>query len=172
MGILTEDDGLVDAALSEILALPLERRHELDPSRDVDYLLVQHHLGQVCFYLFPSLPCADVWSQGDLSRALSVAQGAVFAEPSQPEARAQLAALAIQNGGNNRALAILAGLAGRTGDLRKLPSLSAIARAPGTEVEDGRVALQEAQRAIMLGPSELRNWQTLAYVRSRAVNVR
>ena len=47
MGILTDDDSLIDAALSEILALPLERRHELDPLRGVDYFLIQHHLGQV-----------------------------------------------------------------------------------------------------------------------------
>lgn len=47
MGILTEDDSLVDAALSEILSLPLDRRHILDPRRDVTYLLIQHHLGQV-----------------------------------------------------------------------------------------------------------------------------
>ena len=47
MGILTDDDSLVDAALSEILSLPLEKRRELDPRRDVDYLLIQHHLGQV-----------------------------------------------------------------------------------------------------------------------------
>jgi hypothetical protein len=47
MGILTEDDGLVDAALSEILSLPIEQRHELDPRRDVTYLLVQHYLGLV-----------------------------------------------------------------------------------------------------------------------------
>ena len=47
MGILTEDDSLVDAALSEIQSLSIERRQELDPRRDVTYLLVQHHLGQV-----------------------------------------------------------------------------------------------------------------------------
>jgi len=46
MGILTEDDNLVDAALSEILGLPLERRHRLDPQRNIDYLLIQYHLGQ------------------------------------------------------------------------------------------------------------------------------
>lgn len=51
MGILTDDDNLVDAALSEILALPLERRHQLDPNRDVGYLLMQHYLGQVGPYL-------------------------------------------------------------------------------------------------------------------------
>lgn len=48
MGALTDDESLVDAALSEILALPLERRHELDPQRDVDYLLTQYYLSQVC----------------------------------------------------------------------------------------------------------------------------
>ena len=47
MGILTDDDGLVDAALSELLSLPLDQRHERDPERDITYLLVQHHLGQV-----------------------------------------------------------------------------------------------------------------------------
>jgi len=47
MGVLTDDDGLVDAALAEILALPIEKRHERDPQRDVDYLLTQYHVGQV-----------------------------------------------------------------------------------------------------------------------------
>lgn len=56
MGILTEDDSLVDAALSEILSLSLERRHKLDPRRDVNYLLIQHHLGQVRFYLTLDYP--------------------------------------------------------------------------------------------------------------------
>ena len=47
MGILTDDDSLLDAALSEILGLPIHERHERDPERDVTYLLMQHHLGQV-----------------------------------------------------------------------------------------------------------------------------
>jgi superkiller protein 3 len=47
MGILTNDDGLVDAALEEILALPIEQKNKLDPQRHVDYLLIQHHLAQV-----------------------------------------------------------------------------------------------------------------------------
>lgn len=47
MGVLTDDENLVDAALSEIVALPLEQRHQRDPRRDVDYLLMQYHLGQV-----------------------------------------------------------------------------------------------------------------------------
>jgi superkiller protein 3 len=48
MGTLLVDEGLIDAALSEILSMPLERRHELDPERDVDRLLVRYHLAQVC----------------------------------------------------------------------------------------------------------------------------
>jgi superkiller protein 3 len=47
MGILTDDDNLVDAALSEILSLPIEQRHKLDPGRDVNHLLIHHHLGRV-----------------------------------------------------------------------------------------------------------------------------
>ena len=48
MGILTDDDGLVDAALSEVMALPIDQKHKLDSKRDVDYLLIQHGLSQVC----------------------------------------------------------------------------------------------------------------------------
>jgi superkiller protein 3 len=63
MGILTDDDSLVDAALSEILSLPLERRHILDPRRDVNYLLIQHHLGQVRLFFSPNHVIVDFSSQ-------------------------------------------------------------------------------------------------------------
>ena len=47
MGILTDDDGLVDAALSEVMALPIDQKQKLNSQRDVDYLLIQHGLSQV-----------------------------------------------------------------------------------------------------------------------------
>lgn len=47
MGILTDDDGLVDAALSEMLSLPLDQRAAMDPHHDVNGLLIKHYLGQV-----------------------------------------------------------------------------------------------------------------------------
>ena len=47
MLILTDDDNLVDAALSDILSLPLDQRHSRDPLRDVTDLLIQHSLRQV-----------------------------------------------------------------------------------------------------------------------------
>lgn len=56
MGILTADDNLVDAALSEILALPIDQKHSLDQQRHVDYLLIQHHLSQVSFIYRISSP--------------------------------------------------------------------------------------------------------------------
>jgi superkiller protein 3 len=55
MGILTNDDGLIDAALSELKSLPLDLRHRRDPQRNFSYILKQHHLGQVSDpSLFPS----------------------------------------------------------------------------------------------------------------------
>ena len=47
MGILTDDDSLVDAALSEILSLSMQERQERDPEGDVTYLLIKHSLSQV-----------------------------------------------------------------------------------------------------------------------------
>ena len=54
MGILTDDDSLIDAALSELKSLPLDLRHRRDPRRDYSYILKQHHLGQVSHH--PSRP--------------------------------------------------------------------------------------------------------------------
>ncbi|KAG6854057.1 hypothetical protein C0991_011035 [Blastosporella zonata] len=148
MGVLTDDESLVDAALSELLALPIEQRHELDPGRNVDHLLTQYHLGQQ-----------------DTQKAVSVAQGALFAEPSRSEARASLATLMLQQEKLDSALALLAGSKGSSiSDLPTLLSLRAIARSRN----DTQAAMREAQRAVMLVPSDAGSWQALALVRSRA----
>ena len=34
MGVLTDDDSLIDAALFELISLPLDLRHRRDPRRD------------------------------------------------------------------------------------------------------------------------------------------
>ncbi|RDB24954.1 Superkiller protein 3 [Hypsizygus marmoreus] len=152
MGVVTEDDSLVDAALSEILALPLERRHELDPRRDVDHLLMQYHLGQE-----------------DFKKALGIAQSALFAEPPRPDVRNNLANLILRGGQREASLAILGGsTSADSTDTRDIVptslSLQAVAHACG----DGKVqtALHEIQRAIMLSPSNIRYWEVLAFVRS------
>ncbi|TFY67241.1 hypothetical protein EVJ58_g1753 [Rhodofomes roseus] len=155
MGILTGDESLVDAALSEILALPLDQRLSRDPGRDVAYLLIQHHL-----------------AQGDVAQALSIAQKAVLAEPSRPEMRHTLAALGVQHGDSKSAQAVLAGTSGpRESNLenaRQSLHLEAITRCladPSTEQTAEAHTL--AQKAVILSPWDKRNWQALAFVDSQ-----
>lgn len=47
MGILQEDDDLVEAALSDILSLPIHNRLQLDTGRDVSSLTLQQQLNKV-----------------------------------------------------------------------------------------------------------------------------
>lgn len=47
MGLLSEDEGLIDAAVSEIVTLSIDDRHERDPNREVENLLVNHYLAEV-----------------------------------------------------------------------------------------------------------------------------
>ncbi|OCH91806.1 TPR-like protein [Obba rivulosa] len=153
MGILTDDDSLVDAALSEILALPLDQRHERDPNREVTYLLTQHHL-----------------AQDDAARALSVTQKAVFSEPTQLGVRRQLATLTLQQRRSNAALAVLAGAAEECSlvDLRESLRLRAVAECLDKRqgAQGAKNARRLAQKAVLLAPWEVRNWQTLAFVGS------
>ncbi|TBU40919.1 TPR-like protein [Dichomitus squalens] len=154
MGILTDDDGLVDAALSELLSLPLDQRHERDPEREVTYLLVQHHLGQ-----------------GDAMQAISVAQKAVFAEPERTDVRRALASLALRGGQSATALAILGGSAqteASFAEQRASLALHAVSLCLDRGNKDRAAeALRLAQKGIMLSPWNQRGWETLAYVQSR-----
>ncbi|KAI0743910.1 TPR-like protein [Daedaleopsis nitida] len=153
MGILTDDDGLVDAALSELLSLPLDQRHERDPERDVTYLLIQHHLGQ-----------------GDAQQALLVAQKAVHAEPERTDVRRKLAALPLQMGDSAAALAVIGSTAHTRADLGELRASLAL-NAVALCLEAGELAsdaLELAQKGVMLSPWDRQAWETLAYVRSKA----
>ncbi|KAF9222633.1 superkiller protein 3 [Gyrodon lividus] len=148
MGILTEDDSLVDAAVSEIQSLPIERRQELDPRRDVTYLLVQHHL-----------------SQGDIERATRIAQKALHVEPSSLQLRRELASLTLQQDDIPTTQAILEidALKESVTEAKETLALAAIAG-------KGKEAFRCAQKAVMLDPGNLQNWRTLAYVRAREVS--
>ncbi|KAG1771164.1 superkiller protein 3 [Suillus placidus] len=146
MGILTEDDGLVDAALSEILSLPVEQRHELDPRRDVTYLLVQHYLGL-----------------NDSDRATKIAQKALHVEPSNLQMRQEVASLLLRQGERDAASAILASVAPNQNIAEEKTTLALSALAQPICIQSQR----RAQKAIMLEPGRLQNWQTLAYVRAQ-----
>ncbi|KAJ7497133.1 TPR-like protein [Mycena latifolia] len=148
MGILTNDDGLVDAALADLLSLPLDRRLELDPQRDVNYLLTKHHIGQ-----------------GNAQGALSVAQGAVFAEPGRSDVRNQLATLSIQRGNHTSALALLSASSSDSDSLDTARiSLALQAVTESLTGDESKIAKRLAQRAVFLSPWEVRNWEALAYV--------
>ncbi|KAL4253450.1 hypothetical protein ABKN59_002079 [Abortiporus biennis] len=150
MGILTEDDSLIDAALSEILSLPLPGRRERDPAGEVGHLLVLHHL-----------------SQGDIKQALSVAEKDVVAEPSKIEARSRLASLLLQQGDVESKQAISALISeNNVQENRDTVELSVVGVA-GNEGA-GPEALSIAQRGIMLTPWKEKNWQTLSYVVARS----
>ena len=122
--------------------------------------------------------------------AVSVAQRAVYAEPSNLKQRNRLATLIVRDGGNKDGCALLADSEGTlssasstlidVGDIQALVDALHIQSAALTSqamlttaiAEEtsaallGR-ALRKAQRAIFLRPWELKGWQTLAYVRSR-----
>ncbi|KAG6862290.1 hypothetical protein C0995_015987 [Termitomyces sp. Mi166 len=148
MGALTGDESLVDAALSELLALPLDQRYERDPGRDVDYFLTQYHLGQP-----------------DAKKAVSVMQGALFAEPSRFESRASLATLMLQERKPDSALALLSG--SKEGSIENQSTLLRL-RAIALSRDNTEVAMREIQRAVMLAPFDVKCWQALALVKSCA----
>ncbi|KAF5372987.1 hypothetical protein D9758_001789 [Tetrapyrgos nigripes] len=141
MGILTDDDSLVDAALSEILSLPIDRRLELDPQRNVDHLLVQHHLGQ-----------------DDLTKAISVAQQAIFFRSyvaRDPKPYSSVLPLLSSHVTDSENLA----------DAGHNVNLQAVAEtlAPSEEPK----SLYFAQKGIMLRPSDPEGWIALALARGQ-----
>ncbi|KAH8828520.1 superkiller protein 3 [Flagelloscypha sp. PMI_526] len=151
MGLLSEDEGLIDAALSEILSLPRDERRSLDPQDDVSFLLIQNSL-----------------SQNDVLKALSVAQTSVFVAPSRTESRNELATLLLQEGEAESALGILFtqadSPAGQTASQEsKTVALRSVASAFASSQEESR---RLAQRAILLSPSSTVAWKALALAES------
>ncbi|KAI3608067.1 antiviral protein [Moniliophthora roreri] len=139
MGILTDDDSLVDAALLEILALPIDDRTRLDPERHVDHLLLQHHLGQE-----------------NVSEALAASQKAVHVEPSRSIPRNQLANLLLQTQQYESVLPVLSGAAPESLDTsRRMLQLKATSEAVGGVPHE---ASRLAQKSVMMKPSDLDSW--------------
>jgi len=119
-----------------------------------------------------------------MNGALSIAQHAVNAEPSNLGSRNRLATLMVQSGKNKAetALALLAGM-GEEGPNNKSGEVDAAVEAlniqavaqtisSGTREDREEIsllqrdALAKAQRAVMMRPSDKRGWDALAYVRA------
>ncbi|KAG8934379.1 Superkiller protein 3 [Tulasnella sp. 417] len=157
-GMLNLDDDLLDAALSEIRAMPIDERRSLDPEGTVEHLLTHHHLGQ-----------------GLIKDAAILMEASVHATPMASKPRLRLARLLIQQGRPEQARAVLAGLLDSGGQTDKshvaeILSLAALALAQsGSKVKPSdRTALMEAQRAVFLDPSSLQARKVLQYCRTIA----
>lgn len=112
---------------------------------------------------------------------MSVAQRAVYAEPSNLEQRNRLATLIVRDGRNKEGYALLADTASsKVGNIQAvtdalhiqsvaLASQATLTTANSVKEASLGEALRKAQRAILLRPWRLKGWQTLGYVRSRMV---
>ncbi|KIK67005.1 hypothetical protein GYMLUDRAFT_37036 [Collybiopsis luxurians FD-317 M1] len=150
MGILTEDDTLIDAALSEILALPVDRKLQLDPLRNVDHLLMQHHLGQ-----------------NEPEKALGVAQRAVFAGPARHETRNQMATLLFQMRRHDSLPQVLFGPSSENlQEIEGSLKLRAVAETLNTDKNSCLSAIRLAQKNLMMRPHNPENWGVLALARA------
>lgn len=147
MGIVTGDAALVDAAVSEILALSPDQRTALDPARFVTYLLGQHELAQ---------------SQGELDGAIKIYSDALATEPNAHVIRRQLAQLVLQHGEPADALKLASDVVAEEGldEARQIAALRAVAT---SVCGHGAIGKKLAQRAVMLTPWESENWDALAF---------
>jgi superkiller protein 3 len=175
MGILTDDDSLIDAALSELISLPLDLRHRRDPQRDFSYILMQHHLGQVRHFDLHSIVKmtgddnnVHFDPQGNLTAALSQAQMAVHAEPAREDSRRTLATLLLQCGEPAIARPVISqGCDTDIGELRKSIGLRTVAMALFEDKQSVGEAWSLVQKGLMLAPWDQRSWKILAYMRNR-----
>ena len=105
-----------------------------------------------------------------MNGALSVAQKAVFAEPANVNTRHRLASVTLQRGSSKAALAILSDNAETCTDfaqsrVSQALQATALCRGANEDGESGSEAVRLAQKGVMLSPWEIRELETLAYVR-------
>ncbi|CAE6511205.1 unnamed protein product [Rhizoctonia solani] len=150
IGTLNNEPELVDAALSEILSMPPEKRQSLDPSRQVDRILAQHYI-----------------AQGDIDAALKVVQSAATSKSAPVSATRTLSEFLIQRGDDKAvevAVTALKNLTDRN-ELGPLLRIAGIAKAKAGKLEHD--VQKDVEKAVVLAPWDARNHLTLAYVRSK-----
>lgn len=106
----------------------------------------------------------DYFLQGDFDRAIQIAQKALHVEPSNIHLRREVASLLLRRGDKDAAWAILGSVAPNQNIAEEKLSLALSALTQPTHSQ------RSAQKAIMLDPGQLRNWQTLAYVRAQVAS--
>ncbi|KAG9127255.1 Superkiller protein 3 [Ceratobasidium sp. 392] len=155
IGTINNEADLVDAALSEILDVPPNQRQLLDPARQVDHILVQHHL-----------------SEGRTGEALKIVQQAVRSNAVLGTARKDLSRLLIQRGDEKvvESTAVTSQDAGKRSDLSFCLQTASIAKAKFQSVD---ISVQkDAERALVFEPWNGNNRLALCYVRSKLLEVK
>ncbi|CAE6416415.1 unnamed protein product [Rhizoctonia solani] len=150
IGTLNDEHELVDAALSEILSMPPEKRQSLDPGRQVDRILAQHHI-----------------AQGNIDAALKAIQSAATTKSAPASATRTLSEFLIQRGDDKAAEVAVTALKNLTdrNELGPLLRIAAIAKAKAGNVEPS--VQKEVEKAMVLSPWDERNRLALTYVRSK-----
>jgi superkiller protein 3 len=147
IALVSSDEDLIDAALSELRSLPLERRALDDPSCRTDLVLYTNAI-----------------AQGDDQEALAILEAAVRIEPSSSSTRNKLANSLIATDKAEEAIGLLA-LQERGDDSTTVAEtlrLRGIAEILGGD-EEGVRRLQQAVRAR---PWEESGWQALTWGRT------
>ena len=106
--------------------------------------------------------------QGDIPRAFSEAQKGIFAQPTSRELKIRAASLALQNGRNVQALALLASIGEKVGgaSVEHARQLSLRAVAESLNPSEDSEPLKLAQKAVKLNPVSIETWTTLGFVRN------
>jgi len=152
IAVVSSDEDLIDAAISELQTIPLDRQQTEDPSGQSDLVLYSHAL-----------------AKGDEQDALAVLEAAVHAQPSCPGARNRLAKMLIALGRAEEAISVLAAQEriDRTMDVAETLRLRGIAEVLNANAD----GVKMSQKAVKLRPWDLVTWQALAWVRRRAEDV-
>ncbi|KAF8739668.1 Tetratricopeptide repeat, partial [Rhizoctonia solani] len=146
IGTLNNEPDLVDAALSEILGMPTEKRQALDPGHQVDRILVQHHI-----------------AQGNLDQALKVVRNAVVLKSATTSSTRALLEFLVQTGDDKAvevAISALKNISERN-ELSPLLRIAGVASAKVGKLEPG--VQKGLEKAVVLAPWDERNYLALTY---------
>ena len=149
IGVTTSDPELLDASVSELLALAPEQR-AADPARQADLVLVNHFL-----------------AEDKPDSALSVLEASLQYDPTNLTARLRLAKLLLGLGRADDVASLLAKVEGRIRGASVLESQMEVllSLAGGTAAQEGATTAGAA-RGVMLAPWREETWQGLAYART------
>ncbi|KAF8757237.1 Tetratricopeptide repeat [Rhizoctonia solani] len=146
IGTLNNEPDLVDAALSEILGMPTEKRQVLDPGHQVDRILVQHHI-----------------AQGNLDQALKVVRNAVALKSATTSSTRALLEFLVQTG-DDKAVEVAISALKNISERNALSPLLRIAGVASAKVGKLEPSVQKGlEKAVMLAPWDERNYLALTY---------